>query len=143
MRLLRETVKAEGDSLDKVVYDQIIQDSLGLPRNALQILEQVLSVPNDMRLATATKTAAEQSQSIELCRALLSSNSWKQVSTILNGLKDQEPEGIRRCVLGYCQSVLLKGDNERCGLILEEFMNPFYDSGFPQLVYACYSVIKN
>jgi len=143
MRLLRETTKAENESLDRIVYEQIIQDSLGHPRNALQILEQVLSVPNEMRLTTATKTAAEQYQSIELCRALLSSNSWKQISTILNGLKDQEPEGIRRCVLGYCQSVLLKGDNERAGLILEEFMNPFYDSGFPQLVYACYSIIKN
>jgi DNA polymerase-3 subunit gamma/tau len=143
MRLLRETVKNENEVIDRAVYDQIIQDSLGHPRNAIQILEQVLSCPNEMRLSTARKTAEEQSQAIELCRALLNSNSWKQISTILNGLKDQEPEGIRRCVLGYCQAVLLKGDNERCGLILEEFMNPFYDSGFPQLVYACYSIIKN
>jgi hypothetical protein len=26
---------------------------------------------------------------------------------------------------------------------LEEFKNNFYDNGFPQLVYCCYSVIKN
>jgi len=38
---------------------------------------------------------------------------------------------------------LLKGDSERAGLVLEEFIEPFYASGFPMLVYACYSIIKN
>ena len=112
-------------------------------RNALQILERVLSVPEDKRIEVAQQSAAEQSQSIELCRALLNKKPWGEVNKILVGLKDQEAESIRRVVLGYCQSVLLKSDMVRAGRVLEEFLTPFYDSGFPQLVYACYAVTKN
>lgn len=143
MKLLRKVVQAEGETLQKAVLYQIIQDSLGHPRNALQILDQVLRVAPESRLATAQRSAEEQSQSIELCRALLQGKNWRQVSKILSGLKDQEAESIRRHVLGYCQAVLLKEDNERAGLILEEFIEPFYNSGFPQLVYACYMTVKN
>ncbi len=140
--LLRRIVTAEKEELHREVYDQIVNSSKGLPRNALQILEQVLQVPQENRLEAAKKAEAEVVQSIELCRALLNGNSWKQISAILSGLKDQEPEGIRRAVLGYCQAVLLKGDMQRAGAVLEAFIDPFYDSGFPQLVYACYSVTK-
>lgn len=142
--LLRRVVREEGETLEKEIYDQIIISSKGHPRNALQILEQVLNVETENRLITAKKAELEIVQSIELCRALLRRASWKEVATLLTSLKDQEAEGIRRVMLGYCQSILLNGrDEPLCGLILEEFMTPFYDSGFPQLVYACYSVTKN
>ena len=143
MFLLRKVVKGEDTSMARVVYEQIVQDSLGHPRNALQILDQVLRVEGDERLEVAKKSAEEQSQSIELCRALLSRKGWKEISQILSGLKDQEPEGIRRHVLGYCESVLLKSDNDRAAAIIEEFYEPLYNIGFPGLVYCCYSVVKS
>jgi DNA polymerase-3 subunit gamma/tau len=142
--LLRQVVREENDTLSKEIYDQIVQDSLGQARNALQILEQVLRVPEDRRLEIARQTAEEQSQTIELCRALLSNSSWKALSTILRGMKDQDAESVRRGVIGYCQNTLLNNDHRLAGGVLEEFINPFFDSGWPQLVYACYSVyIKN
>lgn len=140
--LLRKITKEEGETLDQEVLDQIIQDSLGHPRNAIQILEQVLNVEPDRRLKVAKQTAAIQSQAIELCRVLLKKGSWKDINTILSGMKDQEPENTRRVVLGYCQAILLKSDNTLCGLIMEEFIEPFYNSGFPGLVLACYRVSK-
>ncbi len=144
--LLQRIVKKEGQ-LKKVpeeVYEQIIESSQGLPRNALQILEQVLSVPEEDRLEISKLTATQVTQSFDLCRALMRPNTkWKEVATILSGLQDQEAESIRRMVLGYCKSTLLKADVERAGLVMEEFIHPFYDSGFPQLVFACYSVIKS
>jgi hypothetical protein len=129
--------------LESIIYEQIIQDSLGHPRNALQILEQVLSVPEEQRLQVAKRTAEQQSESIELCRALLGNSGWMKTATILSGLKDQEPESIRRHVLGYCQAILLKADNPKAGLVMELFIEPFYNTGFPGLVFACYSVVKN
>ena len=141
--LLRHVVRSEEETLEKTIYSQIITNSKGHPRNALQILEQVLHAPEEERMETAKRAEAEVIQSIELCRALLRNAEWKEISSILTGMKDQEAEGIRRVVLGYCQAVLIKSDNQLCGLILEEFLSPFYDSGFPQLVYACYSVNKN
>jgi DNA polymerase-3 subunit gamma/tau len=141
-KLLRRVVKAEEESLSKEIYDQIVQDSLGHPRNALQILSQVLSVDGDKRLAMAKRTAETQSKTIELCRALVSGDPWKKVSGILKGLKDEDPEGVRRAVLGYCQAILL-GDKPdvSAASVMEEFIEPFYNTGFPGLTFACYSVI--
>jgi hypothetical protein len=125
------------------VYEQITQDSQGHPRNALQILDKVLQVPQERRLEIAKQAAVELSESIALCRALMENASWKKISNILQGLKDQEPEAIRRHVMGYCVATLLKGDNEHAGLIMEEFMDPFYTTPQAQLVYACYAVTKH
>ena len=140
--LLRKVVKAEGKSIAKKVYEQIIQDSLGHARNALVILDKVLRMPADEQLETAKHSAELASQSIELCRSLIGNAGWKQIASILSGLKDQDPESIRRQVLGYCAAVLTKNDNNRAGLIMENFIEPFYNTGFPGLVFACYSVVK-
>lgn len=142
IRLLRSVVKEEGENLAKVIYEQIAQDSLGHPRNALQILDQVLRVEPDRRLDVAKKAAEEQSQSIELCRGLLNGKGWKEISIILNGLKDQEAESIRRHILGYCQAVLLKGENDQAARVIEELWEPLYNIGWPGLVYAVYAVVK-
>jgi len=142
LKLLRNIVKGENESIERIVYNQIVQDSLGHPRNAIQILEQVLNVEKDKRLQTAARVAEKQNQTIELCRALLAKGAWKKISSILKGLKQEEPEGIRRAVLGYCQSVLLNSENNQAALIMEEFMSSFFYTGFPGLTFACYSVIK-
>jgi len=141
MKLLRAVVKAENESLPRVVFEQIIQDSLGRPRNALQILEQVLSVSQEKRLEVAKRTAEQQSQVIELCRALINKDGWKKVANILAGLKDQDVEATRRMVLGYCQAILLKGENDQAGIVMEQFIDPFWGS-FPKLVFACYTIIR-
>lgn len=142
--LLVKITTNEDESLSDEIYDQIIFNSEGRVRNAIQTLEQVLAVPEEERLKIAKKSNEEQKQAIDLCRALLNSKSnWREIQVILSGLKDIEPEKIRRAVIGYASNTLLNKDLPVCGLILEEFMSPFYDNGFPQLVYVCYSVIKN
>lgn len=142
--LLRRILHEEQESIPDEVYEQIIQDSLGHPRAALQILDKVLQVPAERRLEVARQTAAQQSESIALCRALLENASWKKIRGILEGLKDQEPETVRRHVLGYCRATLLKTDeNDQAGLVMEEFLEPFYNSPAEQLVYACYAVARH
>lgn len=141
--LLVKTAEEEGDSITKEIIQQITQDSQGHPRNALQVLEQVLSTPVKKRLAIAQQAAIEQSESIALCRALIKGENWNKVKVILQGLKGQDAEGIRRVVMGYAQSILLNSDNERAALILEEFLEPTYNAGFPRIVYASYAVTKN
>jgi DNA polymerase III gamma/tau subunit len=143
LALLKSVVKREEEELDDKIYEQIIEHANGHPRNALQVLEQVLSVDPEHRLEIAKKTEEEVEDAINLCRALGRGASWKEVSSILKGLKDQEAEGIRRLMLVYCQNTLLNKDDALYGLILEVFINPFFDSGFPQLVQACYVVTKN
>lgn len=142
-QLLRRVAHKEGHELEDNVLDQIVGSSKGFPRNALQILEMVLAATPENRLEAAKKAEAEVVQSIELCRALAKKAPWSTIAKILDGMKDQDPEGIRRAVLGYCQSTLLKGtDQPLFGLIMEEFLTPTYDSGFIQITYACYSICK-
>jgi len=143
-KLLKKVVRKEREELDDLVYEQIIQDAVGRPRNALQILDQVLRVDKDLRLATAKKTAEEESESIELCRALLAGNGWKKVSNILRKLNEQgqDAESIRRHVLGYANAILLKSENDVAALVIAEFFESFYFIGFPGLTASCYAVIK-
>lgn len=142
-QLLRRIAHKEGEELEDNVLDQIVTNSKGFPRNALQILEMVLSASVENRLEAAKKAEAESIQSIELCRALAKKAPWSSIAKILEGLKDQDPEGIRRAVMGYCQAVLLKGtDQPLFGLIMEEFSTPTYDNGFMQITLASYSVCK-
>jgi DNA polymerase-3 subunit gamma/tau len=141
--LLRKVVREEAQTLEKDIYAQIVQDSFGQPRNALQILEQVLNIPENRRLEAAKQVAEQQSQTIELCRSLIKGGRWKEISVILKGLKDQDPESIRRQVLGYFQAVLLNNDNPKAGLIMERFADPFYNNGFADLVLNCYIIIKS
>ena len=141
-KLLRRVVKAEEATLDKEIYDQIVLDADGHPRDALQILSKVLSVDDDKRLSVARRTAEAQSQTIELCRALTSRTGWPKVAGILAGCKAQDPELMRRAILGYMQAVLLKGGDPGIAAIMEDFLDPFYDSGYPGLVWACYSAVN-
>lgn len=140
-KLLRHVVTREGEKVSKEVHEQIIQDSQGRPREALQILAQVLCVESEKRMEVAKRTAERQSQTIELCRALLQGSGWKKTANILNGLKQEDPESIRRAVLGYCNAVLLKEENHQAAAIMEEMIQPFYNTGFPGLTFACYSII--
>jgi len=142
-RLIMRTAKKEGEKLETEVIEQIIITADGYPGNALQILEQVINTDEDGRLKAAQQSAFEQSESIELCRVLISGAKWDKIKKILAGLVGQDAERIRRHVLAYAQSVLLKGSNDRAGLILEVFNDPFYNSGFPALVSACYITFKN
>ncbi len=142
-KLLKKVTRAEKEKLSKEIYDVIIQDSMGHPRNALQILDQVLAAAPDKRGRVATHAAEKQSATIELCRALINQKAWKEISGILTGLKKEDPEQIRRAVLGYCQAVLLgTNPNPVAALVMQEFIEPFYNTGFPGLVYACYCVFS-
>jgi len=142
LKLLAKIVRAEGDKLDRIVYEQIIDDAQGHPRNAIQVLEKVLNTDEDNRLEIAKSMAEQVNESIELCRALIKQENWKKVSGILTGLKAQEPESIRRVVLGYCTTILLKGSNDTAAMIIEYFEEPLYNVGFPGLVKNCYCIIK-
>lgn len=141
MKLLRRVVKAEEASINKNLYYKIIEKSQGHPRNALQILESVLSVSEAKRETILQEMEELELDSIELCRALIKGEGWKTVSGLLTKLKKEEPENIRRMVLSYCSTILLKEENQWAAAIMEAMIEPFYNTNFPGLVFACFSVV--
>jgi len=142
IRLLKQIEKAEkAEILGREVCRQIAQDSMGRPGLALQILDSVIAMPEEKRLAAAKQSAETYSEIIELCRALIQGKDWPAVAKILKGLQNEDPEKIRRAVLGYANSVLLNGRNSYAYTIMEEFVDNFYDGGKAQLTFACYRVV--
>ena len=127
--LLRRIAKKEGEKVDIPVLEQIALDSQGHPRNAINTLEKVLAVEPDKRMQIAKKTAEEQSQSITLCRALIRGAKWKEVRGILKGLKKRSRRCKTACT-SVCFFCLLGGDNQTAAVVLECFIEPFYNSGF-------------
>lgn len=142
-KLLKRISAKEGQSLNKDILDQIFESSGGHPRNAINILERVIGVPEEDRLEMAKKEADNKTTSIELCQALIAAAPWKKVSNLLKALQDEDAEGIRRHILGYSQSVLLNSSSTQAARIIEELYEPLYNVGFPGLVMACFNITNN
>jgi DNA polymerase-3 subunit gamma/tau len=141
MLLLRRVVRAEGQSLSKSLYEQIIAESQGLPRTALQILERILDLPESERSDVSASFLLEESTSLELCQALIKRSSWKHVSSILRKMEGKDTENIRRHIMNYCSTVLLNSEDDRVAGIMEVFSEPFHGDK-ARLVLACYQCVK-
>lgn len=139
--LLKNICEMEKVAIPNEVLEQIEEDSLGSPRMALSILDKIIGMKKEEMLEAAKQQAQAQSESIQLCRALISKRPWKEVAKILSNL-EQEPEQVRRAILGYAQAVLLKSGQDRAYLIIEAFREPLYDIGKPGLVASCFEAIQ-
>jgi DNA polymerase-3 subunit gamma/tau len=141
-QLLETVIKAEGDpEIPQEVIDQIVQDSLGSARMALSILDKIINMDAGDMLEAAKQQAANVNEAIDLCRALIGKKPWPVVAKIVKGIQ-QEPESVRRAVLGYAQSVLLSSNNGQAYIVMSMFRAPFYDTGKPGLTIACFEAIN-
>ena len=141
VRMLEGVVEKEGKTIPKQVLEHIAVICQGHPRRALVALDKVIDLPEEKMMRAVEQSQEEESQVIDLCRALMERKKWVEIAKILKGLKDQEPEQVRRAVLGYCNSVLLNKESPQAYLVMERFMRPLYDTGFPGLTLACYEAL--
>jgi hypothetical protein len=81
---------------------------------------------------------AANAQAHEIARALLKRGArWADVKGLVASC-DEEPETVRRIVLGYMSKVVLGSGDSRAAQIIEEFSGHWYDCGKAGLVLACY-----
>jgi len=140
--LLKTVIQKEGvDNVPQETIDQIVQDSLGSSRMALSILDKILNMDAGDMLTAAKQQASETNEAIDLCRALIGKKPWPVVAKIVKGIS-QEPESVRRAVLGYCQSVLLGSNNGQAYIVMIAFQKDFFTTGKPGLTIACYEAIN-
>ena len=128
------------------VLATIASECMGSMGIAMGILDAIKGLSAEQMLQAAQVQAAKQNAVIELCRALADKKTtWNTIRPILAGLKEQgeDAEGIRRMVLGYCSSWLLKQDQPRAFVIMDAFHEPMYNIGFPGVVFACYAALKS
>jgi len=145
---LRELVESvalrEGKTLTQAVINHIADCSENSGRQALVLLHAVLGLADEKEQLAAVSKVSQSRDAIELVQALVSKKPWASIAAILKEL-DEDPEGLRRVILGYCSKIVLGagGSAGRAAMIIEEFWEPLYDIGKPGLVVRCYSICNN
>lgn len=139
--LVTEIADREGKPIKEEVAMAISRCSEGSARQAVKILNSVIGMETmDQLKAVQSQDLADAG--VHLGRLLFSEKTtWVEMRDALKELKEDH-EKCRHAVLGYCQAILL-GDrpSQRAAMIMEEFRDPFYDTGKPGLVLSCYNVI--
>lgn len=132
-------VKENADVTDDV-FKAIVDVSEGSPRALLVNLEKVLSIKDEKDQLKVLKDCGavdDDPDSRRLSEALLKGD-LKLAMSVLTAFKGKcDPEQIRRGVLGYMTTILLKSTskvNGRAYMTLNAFSEPTYDNGFPGLL---------
>lgn len=138
-------MKQANIALDDELWEALLDAAAGSARKALVLLQKISGLEPEQQLAELQSPDAT-TKAIDLCRILIDPNSkskWPAVAKVIQGLEGEDVEMVRQSILGYANKVLL-GSNERSHfrafLMLEAFKFPFFDSGFPGLAAACFSV---
>lgn len=134
----------DGEKVDvpDAVLKKIAKTASGSPRAALSTLERVIARDPDEYEEELASFANFETQIKDLCQTLMAGKvKWKEVADMIKGLKD-EPETIRRAILGYMNAVLLSGkDAPRAAYIMDCFKEPFFNTGPAGLTLSCYAAM--
>jgi hypothetical protein len=135
---LKKVVDAEQKTLEQDVADKIIEMAEGSARKALVLLHQVIDLKDEEDKLEALQKADAKRAGIDLARLLMKPGStWKEVATVLKGI-EEEPETIRRIILGYCSAVALNKPSPTAEVsVIECFLEPYFNTGKSGLVHDC------
>lgn len=141
IRLLNGICKTEGKEIDREILSEISERSEGSPRQAVIMLQQIIGLDDSEAMKKAIISFKTEERTIqELCRALLDGKSWKVVSPIIKAIED-DPEKVRRAVLGYMGAVLLSSGQERAAMIIECFADNYFNTGKAGLIFSCFQAV--
>ena len=126
------------------VVDKIVECSDGSARKALVLLNQTIILDNKNDMLDAIESTTAEVQGIAIARALFNPKIvWHNMAKVLKETSNEEPETIRRIVLGYAKTILLSGSklSSRAYLIIDVFADNFFNSGHAGLAAACYEIV--
>lgn len=144
IKLVEDVCKKEGRSVESEVAKKIATTAEGSARRALVILHTVLSLESTEKQLAAISTIDEGTPGFNVAQMLMNAKTtWAELAPALKEV-NEDPEGVRRIVLGYANSCLLgNGNKKRSVIVIEEFMDNFFDSGKAGLTLACWNVIQS
>ncbi len=128
-------------TVEDEVVERLIQVADGSPRKALVILNQIVTIEGSENQLNAILSSDAQKQGIDIARSLINGSPWKTIAAIIKDCED-EPETIRRIVLGYAKTVLLGGGKlaPRAYFLIQVFRDHWFDCGHAGLVASCWTV---
>jgi DNA polymerase III gamma/tau subunit len=141
-KIITKAVQGEDTSLSKKVLDKIIEIADGSPRKALVLLDQVIGLHGWEGQLNALESSDIAAQGFNIAQALIYRKPWSDVAKMIKTV-EEEPETVRRIILGYATTVILGGSKfaPRAYLIIESFRDNFYDSGKAGLAASCFDVV--
>jgi len=117
IELVLFVMETKGIRVEDSVISAIVKAAAGCPREGLKFLEQA----NGMEPAVATRFLAtvegEETECIDICRLLVTpvfghNNEimarFVSCRTSYEGIKNKDPEALRRSILGYMKACLLR-----------------------------------
>jgi len=136
--------ETETTRLDKETMKELYYITEGSPREALVMLDKIIDLDPKQQLEVLKSESIEENKDIlDLSNALIKKQSWSKIIKILRAITAEDPEKVRRSILGLMNYKLMKGDNPKAALIMECFKEPFYNTGRPGLTMACYEAAMN
>lgn len=143
--LVLSTTDTEKVTISEDVVDKIAELAEGSARKALVLLQAVIDISGEDEQLEALEKSVPYAQGIELARLLLNPRStWPEAAKLIKSMED-EPESVRRLVLGYMTTVMLSNMKlaSRCFLIVQIFRDHWYDCGKAGLAACCYEVLTS
>lgn len=139
--LVESVAEAEEVELPEGLATIIAGKAQGSARMALVILDKVIGLEGDEMEEAAQSFQSAEKQTIDLCRTMLKKPKWKDVAVILREL-EEDPETVRRSILGYMNAVLLKSANPKAYAIAACFAEPYYNTGKAGLTMSCFEAVE-
>lgn len=136
--LLGEIAEAEDLPTSEEVLDLVASKADGSPRQAITMLSTVARCESREEAALLLRVPGRDKEVIDLCRVLAKGTTWGSAMKILGKIDKATPESIRRQVLAYFQTAVMKSSGNKVGgflEILEAFSEPYpQDSGMAPLL---------
>lgn len=131
--------------LNEEVHDKLLTAANGSGRSLLVMLQQIVELPVEDQMQVLESVDAVEAAT-NLAALLVGNCTWQKVGKVLDDLKD-DPERVRRGVLGYATAILTKQPKDspfrrRLWKICNAFRFDFFTTGKAGLTMACYEVVE-
>lgn len=139
--LVKEVSEKEGKPCPPTsVVDKIVDVANGCAREVLVQLGAVINLGGEENQLAAIQEQGAEKTAKDLCKLLMKRGvKWAEIAELLKTITE-EPETLRRAVLGYANAVLLNGENPKAFAIMKTFQYDFFASGKSGLTVACYTL---
>ena len=137
--LLQPVCVSERKKVDDNILKLCADLADGSPRKALSLLAQVIDCDTyEEAAATLHQNNDEDSPVIQLARMLIRRSPWNEARIVLNQLREENPETIRRILEAYITKVIIESTNlsviRELTSLLEMLTTPIYDNHIAPIV---------
>lgn len=137
---IKKIIRREKKQIPIEILETLVEKAEYRPRSSLNLLEKIINETPERMEEILEKEQVAEAQTIELVRAIIRREKWSKIARLIKELLEKESaEDIRRMVLGYATSILLKEDDMSAFEIAENFQKPFYVNGKADLIIAAYN----